>query len=108
MCLFCHQSMPDETVKKQLLQSVENPQFELWNATSLNHLIISVVGFNGYEVSDLAYKLVKDYIAWKNDDSLKDFEEKIEKLHSYVISGKEKGITDEELKEASKNIMENV
>jgi len=96
--------MSTETTKQQYIKAIDNPQFELWNSTSISHLMISIMGHDGYEVSDLAYQLYKKYINWrkelknKNRD-LNDFSEKVEKMYSYVKSSKEKGITDEELKE---------
>ena len=103
--------MSDETTKKQYLECIENPQFEVWNSTSINHLIISIMGYNGYEVSDIAYQLCKNYIDWRkeagNNEILDDFEEKVEKLYSYVQTGKEKKITIEELKEHVKTCLHN-
>ena len=65
MCWMCHQ--PDETVKEQILSSLENPRYESWNSTSLNHLMISLMGCNGFEVSELAHKLWAGYISWARE-----------------------------------------
>ena len=67
MCLLCHQNMSDETIKQQILESLEDPKFEVWNSTSISHLTISLCGFNGYEVSDLSYRLFTNYISYLKD-----------------------------------------
>ena len=64
MCIKCHQNMSDEMVKKQLMESLDNPRFELWNMTSLNHLMLSMSGHNGREVAILSYELLKMYDSW--------------------------------------------
>ncbi len=103
MCLLCHQNMSDETVKEQLLESLENPQFEVWNNTSISHLTISMVGFNGYEVADLANTLFKRYILWARENGLSISDATatmVEEIAVRLTLEKSQGINDEQLKGA--------
>ncbi len=57
--------MSDETVKKQLTESLKNPQFEVWNSTSISHLNIIKSGHNGEENKQMAIKLLNQYREWQ-------------------------------------------
>jgi hypothetical protein len=65
MCIRCHQKIPDDKVIEMLKESFNNPQFEQWNNTSISHLCIASLGFNGLEARDLSNNLMKKYIEWK-------------------------------------------
>ena len=94
--------MSDEMVKKQLLETLENPQFEVWNSTSVSHLTLSVIGFNGYEVAELAHTLLNRFIVWARENGVPIDESTVTKIDEMVLhlaQGKSKGITDEQLKE---------
>ena len=100
MCFLCQQNMSDETVKQQILKSIENPRFEVWNSTSISHIFLCLSGFNGYEVAELAYHLLKNYIAWAKEAGM-DFDEYKDSI-DYIASGlaiaKSDGVTNEDLK----------
>jgi hypothetical protein len=44
MCGQCHEGLSDKTVIQQLKDTLENPQFEKWNLTSFNHILITIRG----------------------------------------------------------------
>src|SRR4029078_860139 len=56
-----------EKVKQDLLESTNNPQFEIWNSTSIHMLYLVCLGFNGKECQELSLKLLKDYIEWSSE-----------------------------------------
>ncbi len=47
MCLKCHSQMSNKDVIRQLEEAIQNPEFEKWNITSLNHTLLSLRGFDG-------------------------------------------------------------
>ena len=112
MCWMCHQNMPDETVKEQLLSSLENPRYECWNSTSLNHLMLSLMGCNGFEVSELAHKLWTGYISWAretqnngNMTSLQSMLDNVTIISEGLQKCKAEGLTDEQLKDKVREAM---
>lgn len=103
MCLQCHQGISDAEVERQLRGSLSEPKYELWNATSLNHLIISLCGYNGYECSELSYQLLKGFINFcKNNKeaipSIVQLEGQIDKMREFIVNGKRDGILEDDLK----------
>ena len=63
MCFRCHQEFTDEQILEQI--SSDKNSFELWNETSMSHLYIAYMGFNGRECSDIARKKLDSYIEWE-------------------------------------------
>lgn len=57
--------MDNQTVLEQLKEALDDPKFEMWNETSINHLLIASTGYNGPEAKQCADELVKKYISWK-------------------------------------------
>lgn len=68
MCLSCHQGLSDEEVISQLKDSIKDPQYELWNETSISHMMISGMGTNGMEAQKLAIQLLDGYVNWKKNN----------------------------------------
>ena len=64
MCLQCHQSIKDENFVLQLQEVLVNPQFEKWNTTSLNHLMLAAKGLNGEEAHHLAVRILDNFYKW--------------------------------------------
>ena len=64
MCRQCHAGLSDETVKTQLQESLDNPQFEKWNTTSLSHILIAAEGENGPEARAIALELAEKFYNW--------------------------------------------
>jgi len=95
MCYSCEQKFQNEG---ELLQSLVNPKFVLWNGSSISHLILIFIGFNDEKCSKLASKLIDNYIKYKqefptNDDwffghpsaqSVIKLKESAQKLKPYV------------------------
>lgn len=107
MCLLCHNAMSDETVKKQLQEALEDPQFEVWNMTSISHIMLSMSGMNGFEVAYIAQELFRNYIGWHkersdNETAIKSLEITLGGFETIIQKAQENGYTDEQLKEAVK------
>ena len=62
MCILCHQALTDEQVLEQI--NSKDEKFEMWNDTSISHLCIAYIGFNGVECSNAAKKKLEEYIEW--------------------------------------------
>jgi hypothetical protein len=65
MCYSCHGTNPEETLK-QLTEmfAKKNYEFENFNTTSVNHLIISMSGHDSKECQTLAIKIYKEFLNW--------------------------------------------
>lgn len=61
MCLRCHSHIPTEEIVRQLKSSLEEPQYDKWNSTSINHCVIAAYGFNGKEASDIAVAILQNF-----------------------------------------------
>ena len=70
MCGQCHQGMPDDVVVQQLKDALKNPQYEMWNSTSLSHMSLAAMGVNGVEASRLGRNLLVRYIKWSEQGFL--------------------------------------
>lgn len=68
MCLKCHKGLSSEIVTKQLKDSLDNPQFEKWNETSISHLCLAYIGINGEEAKNYAKQLLDNYVSWKTQN----------------------------------------
>lgn len=64
MCGQCHQALSDETVIQQWKEALENPEFEKWNLTSFNHVLITIRGANGEEGHKLGVQLGEKFYNW--------------------------------------------
>lgn len=62
MCILCHQALTDKQILEQISSADE--KFEMWNNTSVSHLCIAYIGFNGVECSNAAKKKLEEYIEW--------------------------------------------
>ena len=47
------------------LEEVKDDQFVKWNTTSLSHIKITALGFNGPEARKLAIEVFKRFIEWR-------------------------------------------
>ena len=65
MCLDCHNGLSDTIILTQLKDKLKNPHYNAWNDTSLSHIFLASVGYNGSEAKDIANKLFHSYIQWK-------------------------------------------
>lgn len=67
MCQKCHRTFSDVEISEQLNDAILNPQFHVWNSTSINHLIIIANGHNGEKNSELAKQLLKDFESYRSN-----------------------------------------
>jgi hypothetical protein len=61
--LMCNHTLPDELVIEQLTEAIEKKQFEIYNRTSINNLVL-VIQNNSDECKELAIKLLGEYIKY--------------------------------------------
>lgn len=61
MCLKCHSQIPTEEIVRQLKSSLEEPQYDNWHSTSINHCVITAYGFNGKEAGDIAIAILRNF-----------------------------------------------
>lgn len=102
MCQQCHNALSKDAIKQQILDALENPRFESWNTISINHLFLSLMGQDGYEISELAHRLLKNYISWARDHltlSVDNFNQSVDIISAGVQSLKNSGLAEEQLKE---------
>lgn len=68
MCYKCH-GTPENTQKEltTLLKS-KDFKFNIWNTTSVNHLLISMSNHDGLECRNLAIQIYKKYLEWYEEN----------------------------------------
>lgn len=77
MCFICHKAFADEIIKKQLVDALNKQNFEGWNSTSLNHVIIAAIGYNGKEASIISKEILVKYMKWVQDKPNEFYEKKL-------------------------------
>lgn len=96
MCLQCHKGLSNDTIIKQIKESLSSYEhYDQWNPVSIHHLIIAAVGVNGPIAQKLSVKLLIKYYRWKKvnksdgdgsffgNPKAEDILELITKLHNY-------------------------
>lgn len=68
MCLQCHSGLSDSIVLEQLKESLDNPNFKVWNETSISHVSLAAIGVNGKEAQKVGRQLLINYIMWKREN----------------------------------------
>lgn len=63
MCQLCHGTDVAGTVK-EYTNTLANPEFNKWNTTSVNHILISLSGQDGHEARQLALQLMENFLEW--------------------------------------------
>jgi hypothetical protein len=113
MCWVCHQQQPLEETKRQYLETLKEPKFEVWNMTSMSHLMLSISGVDGYEISDIALELFKNYINWLSEkepeatESINSLKEMYILLFDKMKEYRDSGVTEEELRKLVTEKMHN-
>jgi hypothetical protein len=64
MCIDCHKSA--HPLLSELTKMLNHPNFDEWNTTSVDHIIISASGEDGDQVRSIALELLKKFIEWKS------------------------------------------
>ena len=64
MCFECAQGLSNEETLRQYTSNLEDPQFEKWNGTSLNFVMMDTLGYHGEEVQKVASQLLNGYYTW--------------------------------------------
>ena len=67
MCLKCHNNLDAKYVLKMLIDTLENPSFDKWNTTSLNHTVISALGNESLQCRKLAIELLEKFIEYRKN-----------------------------------------
>ena len=60
MCLKCHLGLSDSIVCSEMQEELDNGtiNFNIYNSTSISHIIIACSGYNGLEVRNKAIKVL--------------------------------------------------
>ena len=61
MCWKCHQFISNEDINQQIKEGLEKKDFNYYNTTSINHIIIVASGYNGDENKQLAIQLLEEF-----------------------------------------------
>ena len=60
----CHATMSKETLLSQLQESLNNPQYERWNTTSVDHILLSLEGNDDEKCQRLALEILEGFLVW--------------------------------------------
>lgn len=85
MCLQCHNYLSEEDILESLKEDIKNPQFDQWNTTSINHIVISALGNENLECRKIAIELLEKFIRYRRSKQFKDFYRKM--LGKYTDDG---------------------
>ena len=66
MCIKCHIGLSDSIVCSNMQDEIDNgsKNFNIYNSTSISHIIIAASGFNGLNIRGKAIKLLENYKNW--------------------------------------------
>ena len=66
MCLKCHLGLSDSIVCSEMREELDNGtiNFNIYNSTSICHIIIACSGYNGLGVRNKAIKVLENYYKW--------------------------------------------
>ena len=90
MCESCHRKYSDQEILDQTKKALSNPQFEIWNWTSVGNVAIGATGFNGPIVRDLCMELIQQ--AAQSEKLPKNLREPTTVLSGLLKSFQEKNI----------------
>jgi hypothetical protein len=86
MCFDCHQKISNDSILEMLKEVIKEPKYELWNSTSVDHLIIARSGYNGNECAELAKKILDNYIDNnQNNKNMIDYINKFENMDKIIL-----------------------
>lgn len=97
MCIKCHNNMSDVEIQKNL-EGTNSSNFDLFNMTSIVHLIFSSSGYNGEENRRLSINLLIKYYNWNiNNHKTLISSENLDKIVNYLQNNKITGKNETEL-----------
>lgn len=64
MCNTCTSKLSTEHILSDLTKTLENPNFGMWNTSSLGHVLEVASGKHGEEAQKIAIQLVEDFYTW--------------------------------------------
>jgi hypothetical protein len=64
MCYQCHAGLSEENIKLSLQEALEKKNYDQWNQTSINHLILTILTGSD-ECRELARELLENYNKYK-------------------------------------------
>ena len=65
MCIRCHSNLSDDYVYNDLYNTLHNnPNYEIFNSTSISHLHIAALNYNGEKVKKIAIELLENFSNW--------------------------------------------
>ena len=64
MCLKCHLRLDDNDILEQLTRALKEKNYELFNSTSISHIILAGHGINGFKTKEIAINLLIDFNKW--------------------------------------------
>lgn len=100
MCLKCHSGISNQQVIDSFQKTLIEPKFEVWNSTSISHIIIAACGYNGLTARKLALELLGKYMDWlnmPNESNLIPVDERKKIREILVVKLKELNELDESL-----------
>lgn len=69
MCLQCHSGLSDEFVLKDLKKALEQKNYDIFNKTSICHILYAAVNYNGEEVKEVGIQLLEEYNMWSKQNN---------------------------------------
>lgn len=103
----------DQETVEQLQRTLDNPRFELWNVTSVMHILSDLSGTHGLQAAELALQIMRMYFehVQMQEHALNGAEyagimEALAQADAKFEEWRNSGKTDEEIKENAKGALQ--
>tara|TARA_Y100000741_G_scaffold169364_1_gene128271 strand:+ start:750 stop:1100 length:351 start_codon:yes stop_codon:yes gene_type:complete len=73
MCIRCHSGLSDTKVLEDLTNALKTKQYEIFNKTSINHILFAALNYNGEQTKKIAIELLEEYNEWAKINNPKCF-----------------------------------
>ena len=73
MCIRCHSGLSDAFVLKEFTDTLKKKPYEIFNKTSINHILFAALNYNGEQTKNIAIKLLEEYNEWAKINNPKCF-----------------------------------
>ena len=64
MCIKCHSGLNNESVYNDLNNALNNESYDVFNKTSICHILYGSLNYNGEDVKKISIELLENYDIW--------------------------------------------
>ena len=64
MCIYCYSGLDNEYIYNDFKNALNNKSYDLFNKTSICHILYGALNYNGESVKKIAIQLLEEYDIW--------------------------------------------